>query len=100
MSDDVPSILSHVSIGTNDLERAASFYDKVLPTLGCKRVMEHPGGIAYGKLYPEFWLQVPVDGRQAREGPVLRDRAATAQRIELDLRDEHGMVEAGLDLGV
>jgi len=27
-----PSMLSHISIGTNDFERAIAFYDAVLPT--------------------------------------------------------------------
>jgi len=36
MSDDIPSILSHVSIGTNDFDRAVAFYDLVMPTLGCR----------------------------------------------------------------
>jgi catechol 2,3-dioxygenase-like lactoylglutathione lyase family enzyme len=65
MSDEIPSILSHVSIGTNDFARAVAFYDKVLPTLGCRRVMEHPGAIAYGKMFPEFWVQTPIDGAPA-----------------------------------
>ena len=63
-----PSILSHVSIGTNDFERAIAFYDQVLPTLGCKRIMEHPGAVAYGKQYPEFWVQTPIDGQPATVG--------------------------------
>ncbi len=63
-----PSMLSHVSVGTNDFDRAAAFYDAVMPTLGCRRVMEHPGAVAYGKRYPEFWVQVPVDGRPAGVG--------------------------------
>ncbi|HYM87441.1 MAG TPA: VOC family protein, partial [Pseudoxanthomonas sp.] len=66
MSDDNPSILSHVSIGTNDPARATAFYDAVLATLGCKRVMEHPGAVAYGKRFPEFWVQTPVDGKSAQ----------------------------------
>ena len=66
--DDNPSILSHVSIGTNDFERAIAFYDKVLPMLGCKRIMEHPGAVAYGKQYPEFWVQTPIDGQPATVG--------------------------------
>lgn len=66
--DDNPSILSHVSIGTNDFERAVAFYDAVLPTLGCKRIMEHPGAVAYGKEYPEFWVQTPIDGQAATVG--------------------------------
>lgn len=71
MADDNPSILSHVSVGTNDFDRAVGFYDQVLPTLGCKRIMEHPGAVAYGKLYPEFWVQTPIDGRPASIGNGL-----------------------------
>lgn len=68
MSDEIPSTLSHVSIGTNDFDRATAFYDSVLNTLGCRRVMEHPGAVAYGRAYPEFWVQVPIDGRPATLG--------------------------------
>ncbi|MBD2461907.1 VOC family protein [Oscillatoria sp. FACHB-1407] len=66
--EDSPSILSHVSIGTNNFERAVAFYDKVLPTIGCKRIMEHPGAVAYGKQYPEFWVQLPYDNQTATVG--------------------------------
>ena len=68
MSDESPSILSHVSFGTNNFERSVAFYDKVLATVGCRRVMEHPGAVAYGKAYPEFWVQTPHDGAAAGVG--------------------------------
>jgi catechol 2,3-dioxygenase-like lactoylglutathione lyase family enzyme len=68
MSDNNPSILSHISLGTNDFDRAVAFYDRVLPTLGCQRIMVHPDAIAYGKLYPEFWVQAPIDGQPATVG--------------------------------
>ena len=68
MSDDVPSMISHVSIGTNDFRRAIEFYDAVLATLGCKRIMEHPDAVAYGKAFPEFWVQTPLDGKPASVG--------------------------------
>ena len=68
MSEQNPSILSHVSIGTNQFERAVAFYDKVLATLGCKRVLEHPGAVAWGREYPEFWVQPPIDGQPANVG--------------------------------
>ncbi len=42
--DDNPSILSHISIGTNDFERAIAFYDAVLSPLGCKRLVRVDGG--------------------------------------------------------
>jgi catechol 2,3-dioxygenase-like lactoylglutathione lyase family enzyme len=68
MADANPSILSHLSIGTNHFDRALVFYDRVLATLGCKRVMEHPGAVAYGRMYPEFWVQTPIDGQPASVG--------------------------------
>ncbi|MBD0335047.1 MAG: VOC family protein [Cyanobacteria bacterium Co-bin13] len=68
MTQENPSIISHVSIGTQDFDRAVAFYDAVLSTLGCKRVMEHPGAVAYGKLYPEFWVGVPFDNQSATVG--------------------------------
>jgi catechol 2,3-dioxygenase-like lactoylglutathione lyase family enzyme len=68
MTDANPSAISHVSIGTNQFERAVAFYDKVLAPLGCKRIMEHPGAVAYGKQYPEFWVQTPFDGQPAGIG--------------------------------
>jgi catechol 2,3-dioxygenase-like lactoylglutathione lyase family enzyme len=61
-----PSILSHVSVGTNRFDDAVEFYDAVLGTLGIGRVMEHPGAVAYGRQFPEFWVQVPYDGGPAQ----------------------------------
>jgi len=68
MATDNPSLMSHVSIGTAHYERAVLFYDAVLATLGARRMMEHPGAAAYGKRYPEFWVQTPIDGRAACVG--------------------------------
>jgi catechol 2,3-dioxygenase-like lactoylglutathione lyase family enzyme len=30
--------------------------------------MEHPGAVAYGKQYPEFWVQTPIDSQPATVG--------------------------------
>lgn len=65
---EVPNIVGHISIGTNDFDRAATFYDSVLGSIGARRIMEHPGAIAWGKLFPEFWLQTPIDGQGATVG--------------------------------
>ncbi|MFC4351958.1 VOC family protein [Fodinicurvata halophila] len=65
MSEEPSSILSHVSLGTNDFARATAFYDAVLGALGIGRVMEHSGAVAYGRAFPEFWIQTPIDGQSA-----------------------------------
>ncbi len=68
MTDQNPSILSHVSLGSNRFDEAAVFYDQTLAALGCTRIMAHPGAIAWGREYPEFWLQKPIDGQSATVG--------------------------------
>lgn len=66
--DDIPSIISHVSLGTNHFDQSVAFYDRVLVTLGCQRLMDYPGAVAYGKQFPEFWVQTPFDGKPAGVG--------------------------------
>ncbi|HLA31329.1 MAG TPA: VOC family protein [Pseudomonas sp.] len=68
MADANSNILSHVSIGTNRFDQATAFYDRVLATLGCTRVLAHPGAVAYGREYPEFWVQTPLNGKPASTG--------------------------------
>ena len=81
-----PSILSHVSLGTNRFAEAVAFYDQVLATLGIGRVMdvsdEFPA-IAYGRAYPEFWIQAPHDGQPAQtaNGVHITFFATTAEQV-------------------
>ena len=94
MEHENPSIMSHVSVGTNDLEQAVAFYDAVLPTLGCKKLFEFPGAVAYGKQFPEFWVQKPIDGRDATAGNGVHFCfiAETKQQV-------HAFYEAALAAG-
>ena len=59
------SVISPVSVGTNDYPRAKAFYDAVLATLDIGIAMEHPGAVAYGHSFPEFWVQEPHDHGRA-----------------------------------
>ncbi|MFP6814666.1 MAG: VOC family protein [Pseudomonadales bacterium] len=68
MADENPSIMHHISIGTNDFDRATEFYDQVMATIGAKRVFEFPGAVAYGREFPELWVQTPIDGATASCG--------------------------------
>jgi len=66
MSDSNPSILNHVSIGVNNLDSALKFYDGVMATIGASRQLEIPNiAVAYGKKFPEFWVQRPLNGETA-----------------------------------
>ena len=92
--EDNPSILSHVSIGTNDFDRATKFYDTVLPSIGCKRIMEHTDAVAYGKAYPEFWVQSPGNGKAATVGNGFHIAFMADSKIMVD-----AFYRAALDAG-
>jgi catechol 2,3-dioxygenase-like lactoylglutathione lyase family enzyme len=102
MADDAafnPSILSHVSIGINDFARATAFYDRVLAPLKIKRIMEHPGAVAYGKLYPEFWVQAPLDGAAASVGNGTHIGFFALSKAEVDAFHREGLAAGARDEG-
>lgn len=60
--------ICHASIGTNNLAKAKAFYTPVLKTLAIDLVSEYEHAVAYGKGYPEFWLQQPYNKKKANCG--------------------------------
>ena len=58
-------IFTHVVVGTNDLERARSFYDATLGVLGLKRVMNLDKASLWGIEAPEFMVTRPGNGQPA-----------------------------------
>ena len=64
------SVISHITLGTNDPERAGRFYDEVLGVLGFERLPKPPGKPpAYEKGgLPTIYLYAPEDGRPATWG--------------------------------
>ena len=67
-------VVSHVTIGTNDLARATDFYAALLATVGLDRLpdQETPGVDAgfgqAGSVLPMVFVQRPFDGRPATWG--------------------------------
>ena len=58
-----PSIMNHVSISVTDADKSFAFYDSVLATIGAQRGVNEHGVVAYGKMFPEFWVHPePYDG--------------------------------------
>jgi catechol 2,3-dioxygenase-like lactoylglutathione lyase family enzyme len=63
-------MIGYVTFGTNDLPRAAAFYDALLAEIGAKRLMEFPSGIVWGvsMSHPSLGLMKPYDGQAATRG--------------------------------
>ena len=68
-------MFSHITVGTNDLERATAFYDAVLAQLGFQQRAVIPDGgppsacwIAPQATLPRFYVYSPFDRRPAAAG--------------------------------
>ncbi len=63
-------MIGYVTLGTNDLERAAKFYDALLGEIGAKRFMEFERFIAWSvsPTSPGLGLTHPFDGNKATVG--------------------------------
>jgi catechol 2,3-dioxygenase-like lactoylglutathione lyase family enzyme len=49
-------MIDHFGINCSDLKKTAAFYDKVLATLGHRRLMDFEVAVGYGTDKPDFWL--------------------------------------------
>lgn len=63
-------MIGYVTVGTNDLARAAKFYDAIAAEMGVGRMMEFDGFIAWGKPAGAAGLAAtkPFDGNAASVG--------------------------------
>ena len=63
-------MIGYVTLGTNDLPRAAAFYDALLAEIGAKRLFDFERGIAWGVATdkPSLGLMKPFDGKPATVG--------------------------------
>jgi len=99
MASDIPSILHHVSVGTDDLERACAFYDSVMPPLGASRMMSFLFAVAYGKEFPEFWIAKPLDQGNATAGNGTHVCFIAPSREAVDAFHAAGLEAGGVDEG-
>ncbi len=63
-------MIGYTTLGTNDLPRAAAFYDELFAVIGAKRLMEFERGYAWGVSMdkPGFGVLRPFDGQPASVG--------------------------------
>jgi catechol 2,3-dioxygenase-like lactoylglutathione lyase family enzyme len=63
-------MIGYVTLGTNDLPRAAAFYDALLGAIGAGRFMESERFIAWGIApdKPSLGVAIPFDGKSATAG--------------------------------
>ena len=95
------SALSHVSLGTNQFAQAVAFYDAVLAPLGIRRILdlsEHQA-VAYGRQFPEFWIQRPHDGQPAATANGVHVAFLAENRQQVDAFYQAALAHGASDDG-
>ena len=92
-------MLSHVSLGTNDADRAARFYDPVLAVLGIGKGKRRGGSVDYSAATIGFSLEKPTDGRPASVGNGVHVCFAAETRAMVDEFYRTALANGGTDAG-
>src|ERR1051326_4623889 len=79
------AMLGYVTLGTNDLARAAKFYDAIAAELGVPRMMENEQFIAWGGHGGAgIGLTKPLDGQPATVGNGVMAAFRAKDRAQVD----------------
>lgn len=92
-------IYTHITLGTNNLEQARGFYDKVLAPLGLKRLMDMDHGSMYGVDAPELMILNPADGNPATVGNGLTVGLRAPNRAAINEFHKLALEQGGSDAG-
>ncbi len=90
-------MIGYITLGTNDLERAAAFYDRLFATIDAGRFLEEPG-------YFIAWATAPDAPSVAVARPFNKEPATvgngTMVALVMDSRDKvDGLYNKALELG-
>ena len=95
-------MIGYVTLGTNDMQRAAKFYDELLAILGAKRAMELDRFIAWGSApnAPMVSIIKPFDQKQASVGNGVMVALATSSKEQVNALHAKALALGGKDEGV
>ena len=94
-------MLRYITLGTNDVARAARFYDAVLAPLGYVRRATFDDEVGYGApgAPVKFWVTRPFDGKAASVGNGSMPALVAPSRAAVDACHAAGLANGGSDEG-
>jgi catechol 2,3-dioxygenase-like lactoylglutathione lyase family enzyme len=94
-------MIGYVTLGTNDLARAARFYDAIAAEMGVGRMMEYETFISWGKPGGDagVGLTKPFDGAPATVGNGVMVALEAADRAQVDKLYQIALANGGSDEG-
>jgi catechol 2,3-dioxygenase-like lactoylglutathione lyase family enzyme len=94
-------MIGYVTLGTNDLRRAAAFYDALLAEIGARRLMDYGRGYSYGDSMdkPSLGIVIPYDTRPATVGNGVMVALGVDSREKVDRVHRKALELGGTDEG-
>ena len=92
-------MLHHVSVGTNDLDRAADFYDAIMEVIGLRRIKRSERILGYGLTEIIFSVEKPLDGEGCVPGNGAHVAFHAGHRSAVDEFHRKGVASGGSDDG-
>ncbi len=94
-------MIGYVTLGTNDMARAAKFYDALLALFGAKRGYETERYVAWGTAptAPMLLVIKPYDGKPATPGNGTMVSLAARSKAEVDAVYKKALELGGKDEG-
>ncbi len=94
-------MIGYVTLGTNNLDRAAAFYDGLLSLIGAGRFMEMDGFIAWAVApdKPAISVTKPFDGNTATVGNGVMIALAMEKPEQVDALHAKALELGGADEG-
>jgi predicted lactoylglutathione lyase len=94
-------MIGYVTLGTNDLPRAAAFYDALLGEIGAKRMMENEQFIAWSVTdnQPGLGISKPFDKKPATVGNGVMVALAVDSKAKVDALYRKALQLGGKDEG-
>jgi predicted lactoylglutathione lyase len=94
-------MIGYVTLGTNDLARAAKFYDALLAEIGAKRAMEMETFIAWATApgTPMVSVIKPFDGKAATVGNGVMVAINVDSKAKVDALHKKALALGGKDEG-
>ena len=94
-------MIGYITIGTNDIARAARFYDELLGTIGAKRMMDTDSFIAWTTApdKPALCIAKPHDGKPATVGNGVMIALQMERNEQVDALYKKALELGGTDEG-
>jgi len=94
-------MIGYITLGTNDIQRAAKFYDSLLAVVGAKRALEMPNFIAWatGPGSPMLSVIKPHDGKPATVGNGVMVALVAKSKEQVDAIYKKAIELGGKDEG-